>query len=173
MVINENQSNTLNWDGTIKRVDRFDRSYQIKRYFKCYQYGHIGPQCRNPLTCGKCAALNGHKTEDYTAPEDAIKCVLCKGPHVAWSSTCRFYKDESLRARKAREMIKINRFWPEAPIAIIPGPSEILSQPRSPPQSAITPETASLSQAPPIAVQILSPDPDDDQFMRDRDQIAG
>ena len=46
----------LCWDSTYKRTEKYNRACQVRRYFKCYQYGYIGTQCREIEICGRCAA---------------------------------------------------------------------------------------------------------------------
>ena len=124
----------LCWDSTHKRTERFDRACQVRRCFKCYQYGHIGTQCRETETCGRCAAQD-HNTKDCKAEQ--VKCCLCQGKHNAWSPACSIYRKETARVEEAKARLRANPYWPENPVYISPGPSEIGS--RSPSQSGFPP----------------------------------
>ena len=127
----------LCWDSTHKRTERFDRACLVKRCFKCYHYRHIGTQCREQETCGRCSAQD-HNTKECKA--DQPKCTLCQGKHNSWSPTCPEYKKETARMEEAKVRLRANPYWPESPVYITPGPSEIgsriSSQLSSPPLSA-------------------------------------
>ena len=132
----------LCWDSTHKRTEKYDRACQVRRCFKCYQYGHIGTQCRETETCGRCAAQD-HNTKDCKAKQ--VKCCLCQGKHTAWSPACSIYRKETARVEEAKARLHANPYWPENPVYISPGPSEMGSRSSSqrsfPPLSPQTTES--------------------------------
>ncbi|KJZ69698.1 hypothetical protein HIM_10919 [Hirsutella minnesotensis 3608] len=54
--------------------------------FNCQEMGHKAFRCKKPQVCGRCASA-GHHHRECQAMEP--KCVLCGGPHEAFSRNCR------------------------------------------------------------------------------------
>ena len=68
-------------------ANRFVPQYQITQCFKCYRYGHRAEACNTHLTsCGKCS--ENHLTKECLSNTETLCCILCKGPHPAWSHEC-------------------------------------------------------------------------------------
>ena len=105
---------SLSWGYDPKQTVRYDRECRIHQCFKCHQYGHKGPQCRNTERCGICAE-KGHRANDCSNTQNPSKkkCAVCEAPHVAWSLACEHRQRERTRTRKAREISA--KYWEEDP----------------------------------------------------------
>lgn len=97
------------WESTTHKAVLYDRSCRIKQCYKCFKYGHIGPQCSaTSQICGFCAG--NHVTKECPSKETRI-CAVCKGAHTAWSSSCSFRKKELSRVEEAKASRR--QYWPE------------------------------------------------------------
>jgi hypothetical protein len=91
------------WDGHIHQCQLYDRACRVKQCFRCYNYGHIGTQCKASQVCGYCAEL--HETRHCSqkgAEGFAPRCAVCKGAHTAWSNACPARKKEMGRVEQAK-----------------------------------------------------------------------
>ena len=100
---------SLSWGFDPKQTVRYDRECRIHQCFKCYQYGHKGPQCRNSERCGICAGKD-HRASDCPNAQEK-KCAVCNAPHYAWSPACEYRQKEKARVKKARE--DSAKYWEE------------------------------------------------------------
>jgi len=83
---------------------RFVPQYQIIQCFKCYRYGHRADSCDQQLSsCGKCS--KNHRTKECSSNNEAHCCILCKGPHPAWSHECSRRQKEIDRLKLLRATI--------------------------------------------------------------------
>ena len=68
------------------RIVPLDLNREVRRCYRCQQYGHTQQLCTKPADCGKCAGP--HRTQECTAASDACVCVNCKGSHQAGHREC-------------------------------------------------------------------------------------
>ena len=54
--------------------------------YNCQEIGHKAFRCKKPKMCGRCASAGHHHRECHAMEP---KCVLCGGPHEAFSRNCR------------------------------------------------------------------------------------
>ena len=72
----------LIWDSEYKKIELYNRAYQIQKCFCCHRYGYISAQCSGQQKCDICA--EGHRLEDCPFKDlGKRKCVSCEGPHRA------------------------------------------------------------------------------------------
>jgi hypothetical protein len=92
----------LIWHHELHDCEPFDGNCMVTQCFKCYQYGHVGHNCRNTQRCGVCAAP-GHATDDCLGKEDRTKhqCVNCRGKHQSWARECPERKKQTVAAQEA------------------------------------------------------------------------
>ena len=69
------------------RIVPVDLNREVRRCFKCQQYGHTQKFCKVELpACGKCAGP--HRTSECTAATTEWSCVNCGGPHQTGDILC-------------------------------------------------------------------------------------
>lgn len=62
----------------------------------CLKYNHVAKYCKTKQQiCARCG--ENHRLDQCNAANDAPKCCNCKGNHLATSSDCSTYKDQSKR----------------------------------------------------------------------------
>ena len=78
----------------------YNKQCRSGQCFECWQYGHVSILCptRGKPTCGRCGGKHHHDD----CKETTIKCVVCKGFHVAWSKVCEAKKKDMARMIEAR-----------------------------------------------------------------------
>ena len=64
----------------------YEPRYGPVQCYQCQELGHKAHACTKTQVCGKCAQ-EGHHHRDCRA--EIPKCVLCAGPHEAFSKNCR------------------------------------------------------------------------------------
>ena len=67
----------------------YHHGVQVKRCFRCQQWGHTQSQCGRQARCGECA--DTYDTKD--CPKDkGARCVNCGKEHRAWQKmACKTY----------------------------------------------------------------------------------
>jgi hypothetical protein len=85
-------------------VEPFYAATQIRRCYKCHQFGHIARYCQNQARCGHCAGA-AHEGGEANCPEKGEegrkKCINCKRDHLAWDQRCPVTAKEVKKAREA------------------------------------------------------------------------
>jgi len=82
--------------------ERWERIGDPRQCFKCQEYGHIGPACKNPARCGICA--QPHQSRDHgTKKPNEVQCSVCPGKHESWSKNCLVRQREIHRIRQKLE----------------------------------------------------------------------
>ena len=85
-------------------VEPFYAATQIRRCYKCHQFGHIARYCQNQARCGHCAGA-AHEGGEANCPkkgeEGRKKCINYKRDHPAWDQRCPVAAKEVKKAREA------------------------------------------------------------------------
>ena len=68
------------------RVVPVDLDREVRRCYKCQQYGHTQQLCSKPVVCGKCSG--NHRTLECVVEPSAWKCVNCSSCHQAGNKEC-------------------------------------------------------------------------------------
>ncbi|CAK9813876.1 hypothetical protein ANTPLA_LOCUS8019 [Anthophora plagiata] len=96
----------------------------------CYRYGHSAKHCRSPQICKHCGATD-HTKEDCPSKED-VKCLLCKGDHRPFDSSCKQFQ---LQREIAQLMAHSNiSFWEARDLASNSSPA-FTTAPNPPPKT--------------------------------------
>jgi hypothetical protein len=68
----------------------------------CLKYNHVAKYCRTKTqACARCG--ENHSADKCVATAESIKCLNCKGNHLATSADCQHYKEQE---NKLRNMVR-------------------------------------------------------------------
>ncbi|XP_049957780.1 bile salt export pump-like [Schistocerca serialis cubense] len=85
----------MGYSGGCQRQPKRKRMQQNSKSLQCYNcqcLGHTARDCKNAVTCLKCAAA--HDTRSCTKPRGAASsCANCGGPHTANSRSCSYLRE--------------------------------------------------------------------------------
>ena len=142
---------SLFWQNRERSVRRFIRNCSIVQCFRCQQYGHKSPQCRQDPRCGKCAKDHSTAACPGSQPNQTpleLRCVLCDKRHSSHSNSCAVRQQQKKKIEKI--LLEASKYWPEpeAQPAVTPGPSETSTR-----ESSSVAETTQPTSTP-AAVQV-------------------
>jgi hypothetical protein len=67
----------------------------------CLKFNHVAKYCKGTQACARCG--ENHSADKCVITAEAVKCVNCKGNHLATSSDCQHYVEQE---KKLRSMVK-------------------------------------------------------------------
>lgn len=130
--------------------------YPTVQCYNCCRFGHVKMQCRSRPRCFRCG--HDHTGDSCSVEEEHIRCVLCKGLHMATSNKClEFLRQKRIKETMAKSCISYAEASKQhAPISKISYADALISSEPAPQLSNSTNTSQSylLSQPPPQSTNI-------------------
>ncbi|KAH8799143.1 hypothetical protein F5884DRAFT_758626 [Xylogone sp. PMI_703] len=112
------------WEGSRKKVQRFDKNCMAVQCFYCHKYDHTMAAYKKSPVCGYCSSPD-HPTREHPDKKDTSKyqCSLCKGRYTAWDRNCEHKKKVLAKIDETKKDILLYSLFyvPD----ITPGVSEV------------------------------------------------
>jgi hypothetical protein len=82
-------------------VEPATQTVKATQHHLCLKYNHLAKYCKGTQVCARCG--ENHSADKCVITAEAIKCLNCKGNHLAASIDCQHYKEQE---KKLRSMVR-------------------------------------------------------------------